>query len=106
MKLHRRETDFPVLYENVLGMVRRTLREDWDPLGVTDLPSAYDEYDSYAPGLATMLMHGAEERKWKGRQQQLLETLGLTEAGDKARATEIFDLLRERARGLAEGYYD
>ena len=105
MKLHRRDVDYPALYEDMLNMVRRTLREDWDPLGVSDLPAAYDEYDSYAPGIATMLMHGVDGNAWTDRREHLLQTLGLSDACEVARAAEIFDVLKNRAIDLTEKFY-
>jgi len=36
--------------------VRRILLQDWDPIGVRDIPEASDEYDSYADRAYVMLM--------------------------------------------------
>ncbi|MBZ0253259.1 MAG: hypothetical protein K8I02_07965 [Candidatus Methylomirabilis sp.] len=41
-----------------LEHVRRILWEDWDPIGVRDVSSARDEYDSYAPPLLRMIQEG------------------------------------------------
>ncbi len=29
--------------------IRKILMEEWDPIGVSDIPEAQDEYDSYIP---------------------------------------------------------
>ena len=36
--------------------VRRILLQDWDPIGVRDIPEASDEYDGYADKAYVMLM--------------------------------------------------
>ena len=36
--------------------VRRILLQDWDPIGVRDIPGASDEYDNYADKAYVMLM--------------------------------------------------
>lgn len=40
--------------------LRSLLMTHWDPIGVSDVPEASDEYDSYMPGLAKMLRDGAD----------------------------------------------
>ncbi len=34
-------------YEEVRPLIRRILVRHWDPLGVSDTPDAWDEYDAY-----------------------------------------------------------
>ena len=45
------------------GPLRRAIREillkDWDPIGVSDIPEAQDEYDSYVGGVEGLLLRGA-----------------------------------------------
>jgi hypothetical protein len=41
--------------------LRALLLEEWDPIGVGDLPEAANEYDSYALPLATKLREGGTE---------------------------------------------
>jgi hypothetical protein len=36
--------------------VRRILLQDWDPIGIQDVPEASDEYDRYADATYVMLM--------------------------------------------------
>ncbi|MFK7941592.1 MAG: hypothetical protein AB8B85_01560 [Paracoccaceae bacterium] len=107
MTLHQQGDDYPQLYEAVLAMVRKTLREDWDPLGVARAhPTAYDEYDSYAPGLATMLMHGVDFEVWSGRRHQLVQHMGLEGEAAETASADIFELLRERAKDIADNFYE
>ncbi len=35
--------------------VGRIFLEDWDPIGVDDVPEAQGEYDSYVPGVCELL---------------------------------------------------
>lgn len=44
-------------------MVRVTLWQDWDPIGVNDWPEAHDEYDSYVGGVCSLLISGADAYK-------------------------------------------
>ena len=107
MKLYRNDSDYPALYELILKMVRDTLREDWDPLGVAnEFPTAYDEYDNYAPGLATMLMHGVSSEVWMGERARILAYMELTEPEEETASARIFDLLRQRAIKIANEFYD
>jgi len=43
-----------MLYEKI----RTILLHDWDPIGVSDLPDAQDEYDSYVHPISEMLNQG------------------------------------------------
>ena len=38
--------------------IRRLLMEQWDPIGVNDVPEAADEYDSYVGVVGRMLREG------------------------------------------------
>jgi len=44
--------------DTLLLTVKRTLWEDWDPIGVNHHPTAATEYDSYARGVVDMLTRG------------------------------------------------
>ncbi|MEG6507505.1 hypothetical protein V6C03_00805 [Methyloligella sp. 2.7D] len=64
------------------------LREDWDPIGIRDVPAASDEYDDYAPGLAAKLLSGASLQELTEALLRIeTESIGLE--GDRARAAEI-----------------
>lgn len=41
--------------------VKRILWENWDPIGVKDMPGAQGEYDGYAPNLCRMIEASAPE---------------------------------------------
>ena len=105
MSLHRRDEDFAQLYELILAMVRKTFREDWDPVGVANHPTAYDEYDSYAPGVATMLMHGVDGEAWLGRRDQIVAQIGCSGEDGGLNAAGVFVLLRRQAAAIAEEFY-
>ncbi len=42
--------------------VKRILIQEWDPIGVADVPEAQDEYDAYVPGVHHLLIHRASSR--------------------------------------------
>ena len=41
--------------------IKRVLLQDWDPIGVSDVPEAQDEYDAYVGGVYRLLASGASE---------------------------------------------
>ena len=41
--------------------IRQVLLHDWDPIGVSGIPEAQDEYDSYVGGIYRLLASGASE---------------------------------------------
>jgi len=61
---------------------------EWDPIGIRDVPQAKDEYDDYAAPIARLLVEGTSVAELS---RYLLEierdTLGLR--GDPARASEV-----------------
>lgn len=42
--------------------LRRLLMDEWDPLGVGDVPEAQDEYDAYVGQVGCILLEGATQR--------------------------------------------
>lgn len=40
-----------------LTVIRETLLFEWDPLGVSDIPEATDEYEVYADTVLSILLH-------------------------------------------------
>ncbi len=42
--------------------IRHLLLTKWDPIGVSDIPEARDEYDSYAFGVYKLLVSRASEQ--------------------------------------------
>ena len=43
--------------------IRQVLLHQWDPIGVSDIPEAQDEYDSYVGGIYRLLASGASEHQ-------------------------------------------
>ncbi len=41
--------------------IATVLLHDWDPIGVSDVPAAHDEYNSYVGGVYRLLSSGASE---------------------------------------------
>jgi hypothetical protein len=41
--------------------IRRVLMAEWDPIGVSDIPEAADEYDSYIGGVYELLERGSSQ---------------------------------------------
>lgn len=39
------------------AIIRKTLLFEWDPIGVSDIPEAEDEYDAYADTVFSMLFN-------------------------------------------------
>ena len=69
----------------LLKRVRAILLAEWDPIGVADEPAAQDEYDSYAPGVVTLLADHATGRVLADHLLNIeRERMGL--AGNKATA--------------------
>ena len=40
------------LHENI----KNVLMQDWDPIGIQEIPEAQDEYDTYVPKIYSMLI--------------------------------------------------
>jgi hypothetical protein len=45
----------------IQGQIRLVLLQDWDPIGVADIPEAHDEYNSYVGPMYRMLASSASE---------------------------------------------
>lgn len=43
--------------------IHRILLYDWDPIGVSDIPEAQDEYDSYVGGVYRLLITRATQHQ-------------------------------------------
>ena len=44
--------------QRIQERIGKILREDWDPIGVSDAPEAEDEYDGYVGGIYRLLVSG------------------------------------------------
>lgn len=45
-------TEFKSLTEDI----RQVLMQNWDPIGIADIPETHDEYDSYIAEIARMIV--------------------------------------------------
>lgn len=43
--------------------IKKTLLSEWDPIGISDVPEAQDEYDSYVSGIHKMLVSRSTEQE-------------------------------------------
>ena len=63
------------------------LREDWDPIGIADVPLAQDEYHDYASRIASLIADGITPHDLAGLLLNFeRDLMGLT--GDVERADE------------------
>jgi hypothetical protein len=46
-------------FKEIQAEIRKVLMNEWDPIGVADIPEAQDEYDSYIPQVITLLLKSA-----------------------------------------------
>lgn len=53
--------------------VRKILIDEWDPLGVNEIPEARDEYDHYVGGVRSLLEGGADKTKLVSHLRRLEE---------------------------------
>lgn len=69
----------------VVSEIRKVLWEKWDPIGVNDMPEAFDEYHGYAGGVYALLMQGAADTKVADHLCQIAtDTMGLSRyTGDR-----------------------
>ncbi len=75
--------------------VRKILIEEWDPLGVNEIPEAQDEYDHYVGGVRRLLEAGADKTKLVGHFRHLEEIdMGIPYRDDKTRECVAEMLLR------------
>jgi hypothetical protein len=52
----------PAELRNRIDVVARVLRDEWDPIGLGQMPDLpADEYESYAPVVVGMIEHGATD---------------------------------------------
>jgi hypothetical protein len=45
------------------GAIKTILLKEWDPIDLSDVPEARDEYDSYVPGIHKMLIFRSTEQE-------------------------------------------
>jgi hypothetical protein len=74
-------------HDDALGRLERLLWEEWDPIGVNNLPGSETEYDSYASELLKKLKRGTTVEKIAshlGKAERV--HMGLSESHTKNRA--------------------
>src|SRR5688572_21789219 len=58
--------------------IRQVLLNEWDPIGINDVPEAQDEYDGYVGGVYRLLAAGAMEEEIVQHLSRIeVETMGL-----------------------------
>ncbi|HYD49008.1 MAG TPA: hypothetical protein VEB21_11700 [Terriglobales bacterium] len=63
--------------------IRQILLNDWDPVGVKDVPEAHDEYDSYVVDVYRLLLSGATEEQIADHLWHIeAAEIGLSRVGD------------------------
>lgn len=69
----------------------------WDPIGVSEAPAARDEYDSYVPGVVSLVTRGATEEEIAAFLTEIEGSqMGLAPNSERARrAAEILLAWRE-----------
>jgi hypothetical protein len=50
-------------WDEIQEKIRPVLMEEWDPIGVDDVPEAADEYDGYIGGIYALLRDGASDER-------------------------------------------
>ncbi|MEO0623341.1 MAG: hypothetical protein AAFU49_20910 [Pseudomonadota bacterium] len=88
--------EYPDRYERALGAVRMFLRTEWDPIGVGHVPQCYCEYDSYAPGLARMILNGLPAEHIEAQLRDVLARMNLDNDHERARLAQIVPALLDR----------
>jgi hypothetical protein len=86
------ELYMPTLRE-LEAKVREVLLNDWDPIGIRDVPTAQDEYDGYVMTIVQMILSGKSLLELCERLLEIeIDAMGLK--GDKNRASSVADKLR------------
>ena len=78
--------------KEVQEQIRQVLLRDWDPIGVSDIPEAHDEYDSYVGGIYRLLASGASEYQIVERLHNL-ETVSMGLNGNRERLKDVAEKL-------------
>lgn len=76
----------------------------WDPIGVSGVPQARDEYDSYVPTIVRMVFEDKDSDAIARHLQDIASArmgLNVTEKA-KERATEVAELLVEHYKWMKE----
>jgi hypothetical protein len=79
--------------------IRQVLLHEWDPIGVSDIPEAQDEYDSYVGGIYRLLASGASEYQIIERLYNL-ETVDMGLPGNREGLKRVAEKLAELSVSL------
>ena len=79
--------------------IRQVLLHEWDPIGVSDIPEAHDEYDSYVGGIYRLLASGASEYQIIERLYNL-ETVDMGLPGNREGLKRVAEKLAELSVSL------
>jgi hypothetical protein len=73
-------------------VIRDLLMQEWDPIGIADLPEASDEYDAYIPKIISLLKSNITVEEMQKHLFWLEESqMGLT--ASEERVKHVSDLL-------------
>lgn len=82
--------------EEIQHAISQTLMQHWDPIGVSDVPAAHDEYDSYVGPVYRMLSSGATDAELVDYLYKTeTETMGLTRFWMRGHLKKVLARLRE-----------
>jgi hypothetical protein len=77
----------------LFSAVRLILMRDWDPIGISEVPAAQDEYDGYVGSLLRLLRDGASSSSALSERLLRIETVEMGLPGDRERALQVADKL-------------
>lgn len=87
-------------YKSVLSDVNRALLNEWDPVGIRDLPEAHTEYEGYAMTCVSLAMRDKSTEEIASFLASVqVDKMGLTLQNESARlqaATTIRKLVLEQ----------
>lgn len=84
--------DSPDKARGAIALIKRILLNEWDPIGISELPEAQDEYDAYAPVVYQLLSrHAAASEVFEYLWQIETKHMGLR--GDREKTEEIAEKL-------------
>lgn len=86
--MHKSQKERAIEIQNA---IRQVLFTEWDPIGISDVPEARDEYDAYVGGVYRLLISG-------GSADQIIEHLFAIESRDLECTVDD----REHLRPVAE----
>jgi hypothetical protein len=66
-------------WDDIQEQIRPVLMEEWDPIGVNEVPEAADEYDGYIGGIYALLRDGASDERLAEHLSEIeTKTMGLS----------------------------